>query len=141
MKLAITMLIHNKDDIELVTEFPCRCTFNLRIKSQNLTSSCSKLPFTPNAVPLPYRILNNKGINLQINKRYRLRSCILNTRLLSSDYKSFYNKVLTLSLLDYLSNIVRGEMFTPHAPYYLPLERMACTLKKSRPRSGCKGGF
>jgi len=23
MKLGITMLIHNKDDIEFVTEFPC----------------------------------------------------------------------------------------------------------------------
>ena len=40
-KLGITMLIHNKDDIEFVTEFPCFLGHPVESKDKSIMLACT----------------------------------------------------------------------------------------------------
>ena len=75
MKLGITKLIHNKDYIEFVTEFPCFLGHPVwsqvvQCKLKKTLRPCAKLPFL-----FTFLIKYASSLNFQDNKRIEKKEC------------------------------------------------------------------
>ena len=77
MKLGITMLIHNKDDIEFVTEFPCFLGHPVSIYKRDLPCTYGNAQL----IMVPIRIFNSdiSVVKVSFKEKQQIKILIYNS--------------------------------------------------------------